>query len=360
MTVYEERIREIEEEIKKTQYNKATEHHIGMLKAKISQLRKKHELSSKKSAGEGFAVKKSGDATVCLVGFPSVGKSTILNRITNAESRTAAYAFTTLTCIPGIMDYRSAKIQVLDVPGLIKGASLGAGKGKEVIAVVRNSDLVVIVADIFNLKQIDTLKEELYNANIRLDEEKPSVTVKQATRGGLHVATVKLTKTTIETVKAILKEYKINSGNVLIREDITAERLIDVLEGNRTYISSLTVLNKMDLLTKEQADDAVRKTNGLPVSAESSRNMQELKEAIYQKLRLVRIYLKEHGKKADSEPLIIRSNPTVEDICRKLHRDFVNRFKYAKVWGPSAKYPGERFLLDHTLKDGDTIEIKLR
>ncbi len=124
MANVEEQIREVEEEIKNTSYNKKSQHHIGILKAKLARLRMDSE--KRKSAGgssEGYAVRKSGSATVALVGFPSVGKSTVLNRITNAQSEVADYAFTTLTVIPGLLEYKGAKIQVLDLPGLIKDAS---------------------------------------------------------------------------------------------------------------------------------------------------------------------------------------------------------------------------------------------
>ncbi|MBI3033873.1 GTP-binding protein [Candidatus Woesearchaeota archaeon] len=361
MTIYDDKIRDIEEEIRKTQYNKATQHHVGLLKAKIAILKRRAEASSKKGPGAGFSVKKSGDSTACLLGFPSVGKSTLLNRLTNAESKIAAYAFTTLTCIPGILDYKSAKIQILDIPGIIKGAASGSGKGREILAVVRSSNLVIIVADIFDLKQIDTIKRELYDANIRLDVEKPQVMIKQTERGGLQIATTKkLTHTTEDTIRAILKEYKISNGYVTIREDLTPERLIDSLEENRAYMPSLVVLNKADLASDEDAQKAARLTGGIPVSAGGNRNIEALKEAIYRKLRLISVYLKEYGKKADNEPLIMRSGCTVRDVCRRLHRDFEQKFRYAKVWGKSAKYPGERFKIDHAMQDGDILEIKLR
>ena len=108
----------MEEELSKTKYNKRTQGHIGLVKAKIAQLKEK-QVQRRKGKGktEGYTVRKSGDSTVIMIGFPSVGKSTLLNKLTNAQSATASYAYTTLTVIPGMLNYRGAKIQILDVQG---------------------------------------------------------------------------------------------------------------------------------------------------------------------------------------------------------------------------------------------------
>lgn len=76
-------------------------------------------------AGDGFEARKAGDARVALIGFPSVGKSTLLNKITGTQSETGAYEFTTLTCIPGVIEYNGSRIQLLDLPGIIEGAAEG-------------------------------------------------------------------------------------------------------------------------------------------------------------------------------------------------------------------------------------------
>ncbi len=141
MATIEESIKEVEAEIAKTQVNKHTEYHIGKLKAKIARLKDEQEKrrSTGGGGGKGYSVKKSGNATVALVGFPSVGKSTLLNRLTGAESEVGAYDFTTIDVVPGIMEYNSAKIQILDLPGLIRDASKGKGRGREVLSVVRSA-----------------------------------------------------------------------------------------------------------------------------------------------------------------------------------------------------------------------------
>jgi ribosome-interacting GTPase 1 len=111
-----ERIKEIEEEIARTQKNKATEHHIGMLKARLAKLRSQlletstnAKSGSGSGKGEGFEIAKSGDARVCILGFPSVGKSTFLTKVTETESVSSEIDFTTLTCIAGVLKYKGAR-----------------------------------------------------------------------------------------------------------------------------------------------------------------------------------------------------------------------------------------------------------
>src|SRR5439155_875432 len=159
----DEQIKAVEDEIQKTPYNKATQHHIGRLKAKLARLKDEQETRRLKSGGGGpsYAVRKSGNATVGLVGFPSVGKSTLLNQITDATSAVAAYDFTTLDVIPGLMEHRGAKIQVLDMPGLIRGASKGRGRGKEVLSVARACDLILLMIDLVSSDYVKQLQAKL-------------------------------------------------------------------------------------------------------------------------------------------------------------------------------------------------------
>jgi len=144
-----DKIKDIEDEMLKTQKNKATEYHWGQLKARLAKLKTMQEEAACKKGpkGEGFEVEKNGHSRIVMIGFPSVGKSSLLNQLCGTTSEAAAYEFTTLTCIPGVLHINDAKMQLLDLPGIIEGAANGAGRGREVIAVGKSSDLILMILD---------------------------------------------------------------------------------------------------------------------------------------------------------------------------------------------------------------------
>ena len=362
----EDQIKAAEDEIQKTPYNKATQHHIGRLKAKLARLKDEQETRRLKSGGGGpsYAVKKSGNATVGLVGFPSVGKSTLLNAITDATSAVAAYDFTTLDVIPGLLEHRGAKIQILDMPGLIRGASKGRGRGREVLSVARACDVILLMIDVFET-HVDVLTEELRLAGIRLNERPADVTLTKANRGGLRVnPTLKLTHLDVDLIADICREWGYLNGTIVVRQDITEDQLIDVLAGNRVYVRALVVVNKVDLVSSDYVKQLQSKLPGwklVPISAQKGVGLTRLKDDVYETLRFMRVFLKPQGKEADlAEPLIVKDASDVGMVCDSIHRDWRKRFRYANVWGTSAQFPGQKVGLDHVLKDSDILTIVLR
>ena len=365
-----EQIELIRAEIDKTQKNKATNAHIGKLKAKIAQLKikeeKAHAHSKASGGGKGFEVKKSGDATVALVGFPSVGKSTLISKVTDAHSEAAGYAFTTLTCIPGVMEHRGAKIQILDLPGLIKGAAEGKGRGREILNVIRSADMVLYIVDPFQDAHFNVLHRELHNAGLRLNETRPPVFIKRTERGGIDVrTTVEQTHLTNEEMGDIIRSFGFTSAIVTLRNDTTAEQIVDCLAQNRIYEKAVIAINKIDIASEEEILNA---RSNLPqdwpvmrISAFKDIGLDELKDFIYDNLGFMRVFLKPQGQEADlEEPLIVKDDSTVETICNKLHRDFVRKFRFARIKGPSAKFDWQRVGLDHQLKDGDLLTIVVK
>jgi ribosome-interacting GTPase 1 len=366
----EEEIREIEEEIAETPYNKSTEAHIGRLKAKLAE--KKEELEHKQSSsgsGPGYAVEKHGDATVALVGFPSVGKSTLLNALTNADSETGEYDFTTLDVNPGMLQYRGANIQLLDVPGLIEGAADGRGGGQEVLSIVRTADLVVFLLSAFEIDQYERLHDELYANGIRLDTEPPRVSVRKKHKDGVSVTASVDLNLDEETVKGVLREQGYVNADVTIGEQVDIDRLVDGVVDNRVYLPSLVVVNKVDLIDREYLPTVEENLRGhgidpddaVFVSAEQEKGLDALRERLWDELGLVRIYMDKPGRGVDrEEPLILRTGDTVGDACEKLGGSFDERFRFARVSGPSAKHPDQQVGRDHALADGDVLRIVAR
>jgi small GTP-binding protein len=352
----QEKLKELEDELGRTQKNKATEFHIGILKSKIAQLRR--ELISPKkhgAGGGGFDVKKSGDATVAMIGLPSVGKSTLMTKLTNAITKTAAYAFTTLKCIPGIMEYNDTKIQVLDLPGIIEGAKDGRGRGREVIAVARNADLILIMLEANHPNQRKIIESELYGFGIRINQKPPRVSLARTAKGGVTINhTVPLTKISEKEVFAALSSYSIYNANVIFHQDITIDEFIDVIEGNRAYTTALYVLTKVDLVPKLPDLPFAY----VPISAENKESLDALKKEIFRKLDLIRINTKRKGEEVDlEEPMIVRRGISVAEVCEKLHRDLKKEFRYALVWGKSVKHQPQRVGLDHVLEDRDIVQV---
>tara|TARA_B000000460_G_scaffold241201_1_gene207530 strand:+ start:81 stop:1184 length:1104 start_codon:yes stop_codon:yes gene_type:complete len=359
-----EKIKAIQDEIGRTQLNKATEHHVGLLKAKIAKLKREQEtIQIKKSAkkSDGFDVRRTGDATVVFIGLPSVGKSTLLNRLTGSKSSVGAFQFTTTTVVPGVLEYRGAKIQVLDLPGIIKGASTGKGLGKRILAVARSADIVLLILDIFQPYHEDVLTKELSNIGIKLNQSPPNIVIEKSTTGGIAVAEqVKLKKMSVKLLKDILNVYGYTSARVVIREDIDSEQLVDFITGNKTYAKSITILNKIDLVDKKFLKNASKKIKSefIQVSADANVNIEELRSRLYNELEFIRIYLRPKGGKADYiEPLIIRNGNSVLDVCNKLHRKMRRDFRYGLVWGKSVKFGGQRVGLNHVLQDEDVLTI---
>jgi ribosome-interacting GTPase 1 len=366
----EEQIEDLREEIQETPYNKSTEQHIGRLKSKLAEL--KEELAKRQSSsggGPGYAVEKHGDATVALVGFPSVGKSTLLNALTNADSETGSYEFTTLDVYPGMLQYRGANVQLLDVPGLIEGAAGGRGDGQEVLSVVRTADLVIFMLSVFEIDQYDRLHEELYKNGIRLDQDPPRISVRKKGKDGISVnASVDLDLDE-GTITSVLRQHGYANADVTIGEQVDLDRLIDGIRDNRVYLPSIVAVNKADLIDPEYAETVtdqleergIDPDEALFISATEQKGLDALRERIWEELGLIRIYMDKPGRGVDyEEPLILFEGDTVEDACKKLGGEFEERFRFARVTGPSAKHDDQQVGRDHELADEDVLRIVAR
>ncbi|ORX73633.1 P-loop containing nucleoside triphosphate hydrolase protein [Linderina pennispora] len=292
-----EKIADIEREINRTQKNKATEYHLGLLKGKLAKYRAELiEVKSGGPKGEGFDVKRSGDARVALIGFPSVGKSTLLSTVTETEAAVSSVDFTTLTATPGRWEYNGATIQLLDLPGIIEGAAQGHAP----------ADLVLMMLDATKSHmQRPLLEKELEAVGIRLNKHVPNIYFKVKTGGGIsYNAIAKQSVLTEKFVYNLLHQYRIFNAEVLVREDVSLDDFIDVVVGNRIYLPCLYAYNKIDAITIEEVDKIAREDHTVVVSIEQDLNMDYLK-----------------------------AGATVEEACKAIHKTLLEGFKYALVWG---------------------------
>lgn len=348
----------------RTQKNKATSAHLGMLKAKLAKLRRdllEPSGGGGGGKGDGFDVNKVGDARVGLVGFPSVGKSTLLNKMTGTFSEVASYEFTTLTCIPGIIRYRGAKIQLLDLPGIIEGAKDGKGRGRQVIATARTCNLILIVLDCMKpITHKRLIEHELEGFGLRLNKTPPNITFRKKDKGGINFTTTeKDPKLDIEAVKSVCAEYRIHNADVHMRGDYDIDDLVDVIEGSRIYVPCIYVINKIDQITLEELSVMDKLPHYCPVCAYHEWNLDGLMEMVWEYLDLLRIYTKPKGKLPDyNDPVVLSAKRcTVEDFCNRLHKTLIKQFKYALVWGSSVKHRPQKVGKDHLLHDEDIVQI---
>ena len=369
----EDRIKELEERLASTIPNKATQRSINYIKAQLARLRETmiQIVSSKKGGGGGFGIKKSGDAQVAFIGFPSVGKSSLLNLLTEGDthSKVAAYDFTTVTAIPGMMDIEDAKIQLIDLPGIILGAATGKGKGKEVLGAVRSAELILIIIcfredGTINFQDLEHIRNELFNASIRLNSKPPRISIKKQTRGGIHFTSKGPQLMDKNEVKSLLNELGLRNAGVHFSEpNTTADHLIDYIMGNRIYTREFVVINKVDLmktpLTPEQITESIGHNHWVTISAKNQENINALRHNIFQELKLIKVFLKPPKMEADmDEPIILHEGDTMKTLCRKLHKRFVEDFRFSLIWGKSAKHPGQKIAnLNHKIEDGDIISI---
>lgn len=217
--------------------------------------------------------------------------------MTKTESEAAGYEFTTLTCIPGVIEYKGANIQLLDLPGIIEGAAQGKGRGRQVIAVARTADLVLMMLDATkpNVHR-DLLTAELETVGIRLNKQRPNIYFKIKKGGGLSFnSTCALTRCSEKMVQTILHSYKMFNAEVLFREDASTEDFIDVVLDNRVYLPCIYVYNKIDQISIEEVNRLARQPHTVVVSCNMMLNLDYLLEQIWEYLALLRVYTKKPG-----------------------------------------------------------------
>ena len=190
-----------------------------------------------------------------------------------------------------------------------------------------------------------------------MNKEPPNVRVEKKDRGGINVSSTVDLDIREDTIEDLMYENGYTNAEVIIREDLDLDRFIDALMDNRKYLPGIKVVNKSDMIDdRSEFDDY-----NLLVSAETGENLEELRDLIFEKMGLVRVYMKEKNEEPDKEePLILREGDTIEDALEFLPGDMKDRFKHARVTGPSSKFPEQKVGLEHELEDEDILQLTLR
>ena len=249
----------------------------------------------KSSTGrDWFAVKKEGDAQIAIVGAPNAGKSSLLKALTDVQTKVANYAFTTLKPVPAICNINGASVQFVEVPGLIEGAHEGKGMGRKLLSVAKGADFIIVVHN-------------------------------------LEESTAELTKTIRELQAVGLQDIALIVGN-----KFDLPQACRNLEETKRKFPELTVV---------------------PISAEKGLGLEQLREAVWDLLRLIRVFPKDKNGKIAERPVLLPRGSTVKKFAQKIHKEILGDFRYAKVWGASAKFPGQEVGLTHQLLDKDIVQL---
>jgi ribosome-interacting GTPase 1 len=290
--------------------HKGTDKLRADLRRRISKV--KASSQAKKSAGKresAFQIDKEGAGQVVVVGPANVGKSALVARLTNANPEVADFPLTTWKPTPGMMPVENIQIQLVDTPPLNRDYV-----EPELLDLIRRSDLILLVVDL----QTDPVQQ-------------------------------------LEEAANLLEENRIIPRH--LRDRYEDERLLK-------FIPCLVLANKNDDQNTDENLEIFRElaNNDWPmisVSTITGRNLELLKNTLVQELQIIRVYSKAPGKEPDlTSPFVLKTGSTVEDFAGKVHKDFANKLKIAKVWGDGV-FDGQMVQRDYILKDGDVVELHI-
>ena len=350
--------------------HKGTEKMQLQIKRNLSKLKKEvekeKELKKGGSGGTSFFVRKEGAAQVALAGLPNSGKSTILNKLTGRDVDIGHYAFTTVKPTPAMLQYKDIQIQLVDMPGLIEGVSLGKCMGGPLISAIRAVDVIVIIVDLSvdPLKDLELILRELEAKGLRINKKVPNIEIQKLPTGGIEIIGENfLVECNSQDVKKVLQEERVHNAIITIKEPVTLTDIFEVLDSSLEYKKAIIVGTKGDLPGSKEGlqklESNVTNFKIIPVSAINNVNLDILPAEIFSILDIIRVYTRSPGGQIDNEAMPMKINSTALDAAKKVHKNLYKNFKFARVWGESAKFDGQRVGPEHVLRDGDIIEIHI-
>ncbi len=362
-----EKLRALENMLSLIPKHKGTEKMQMQIKRKISKLKKEMETKPRKMGhGPTFNVKKEGAAQIALVGLPNSGKSLILKRLTNADVQVGDYPFTTKVPTPGMVEYRDIQIQLVEIPALIKDVSSGKGFGLQILSAIRAADAVALIIDLSYdpVEQMKTILDELERGGIKLNEKSFDIEIVKKAEGGIDIRGRQFFHGDEHILKELLVREKVHNAIINFRGDVTLEQVERALDGSVSFKPAIILANKGDSVNTRENFALLAQYYGefdiVPVSAEKGINLEKVKESLYESLNIIRVYTKTPGEEVAYPPITMKPHSTVYEAAGRVHKQFQKEFKYARIWGPSARYDGQRVGSDHILEDGDIVEVHIQ
>lgn len=241
---------------------------------------------------DSIAVRREGAAQVALVGAPNAGKSSLLQALSNIQIKTGDYAFTTLRPVPALASICGIQVQLVEIPGLIEGATEDRGGGRALLGVLRGADAIVLCHALTEPPgELATVRTELAAAGI----DKPTI--------------------------------------------VAATKLDEAAPGAFAALA-----------------DALPGVEAVAVSVLDDSSIDVFRDAVFRLTGLMRVYLCKGGE-VDGDPLAMHRGATIADVADAIHHELGARCVGAHLWGPSARFPGQRVGREHQVVDGDAVEI---
>ncbi|MCE4599331.1 MAG: TGS domain-containing protein [Desulfurococcales archaeon] len=368
----EEKIQALEEFISAVPKHKGTENLLLWARRRLAELKEEKEERRRKRAGGGgprIFVERAGAGQVVLIGPPNSGKSSLLARLTNARPEIAPYPFTTQTPIPGMLQYEDIQFQLVDTPPLLLDQP-DSPVNNRILGLARNANALLIVVGLdepdpgYTLSRIMELLED---RGIVVTRRRGLVRIlKSREINGVKIqGSGRMIDFTEDDLRRLLASYRIYNAIVEIEGDVSLDDVEKAIYQARMYKPAIIVLNKSDLPEARMKVSKIGELAGddtplVIASAKTGEGLNDIGGIIFKILGIIRVYTKQPNKEPDPNPLIVPKGTTVIEAARRIHKDLARNFKYAKIWGPSARYPGQRVGGEHILEDGDLIEIHTR
>jgi ribosome-interacting GTPase 1 len=336
--------------------------------ASLEEELEKEKVRKKGSRGKSFSIPKVGAGQVIILGQTNVGRSSLLTSITNAKVEITPICFATHEPVIGMFQFEDIQFQLIEAPSLVEGAANGKMNGPKILGLARNADGLILMVDLAKdpIKQFKLISSELEQAGIIIRKSEGEVeTIRRSVGIGIQVlGGGSLVNCTIEDIKKLLNSYKIISGIVKIKGKVKIEDVENSLFSSNIFKPSIIIANKIELSGSREKFNHFKKylenykIQVLGVSCINNQGFEKLGNLIFQTLSLIRVYTKEPSVKNPSDkPIVVEKGASIIDVAKKLHTKLYKEFKYARIWGTSAKHPGQKVGSNHMLEDNDIIEI---